>query len=103
MFQLRIFLVKFSLPIKIAKMRNEIISFTQHDKESLSKAFKRYKELLLRIPHHGLLDWLQLQTFYNRSSNTTRIVIDATTSGSLMEKNIEDACELPEEITTNAH
>ena len=84
-------------------MRNEIALFTQHGLESLYEEWERHKELLKRCPHHGLPDWLQLQTFYNGLTNDTRTLVDAATSGSLIGKNIEDAYKLLEEMVVNAY
>ena len=48
------FLMKYFLPIKNAKLRNEITSFHQLEDESLYEACERFKELLRRCPHHGI-------------------------------------------------
>ena len=65
---------------------------------------ERYKELLLkRCPHHELPNWLQLQTFYNGLMNDTRMLVDATTRGSLMGKSIKVAMELLKEMVTYAY
>ena len=52
------FLLKYFLPAKTAKLRNDISSFVQMDLETLYDAWERYKDLLRRCPHHGLLLWL---------------------------------------------
>lgn len=80
------FLAKFFPPSKTAKMRNDITIFVQYDMESLYEAWERYKDLLRRCPHHGLPIWLQVQTFYNGLSATTRTMIDAVAGGTLMGK-----------------
>ena len=97
------FLTKYFPPAKTAKMRNEIASFTQHELESLYEAWERYKELLRRCPHHGLPDWLQLQTFYNGMTIASRTLVDAAAGGSLMGKKLEDAYDLLEEMAANAY
>ena len=76
---------------KTKKIISEIASFTQHSLVSLYEAWERYKELLRKCPHHGLLDWVQLQTFYNGLTNETKTLVDVVVDGSLMEKNIENA------------
>ena len=70
-------------------MRNEIVCFTQHGLKSLYEAWERYKELLRRCPHHGLPNWLQLQTFYNGLTNETKMLVDVEVGRSLMVKNIK--------------
>ena len=40
--------------------------------EFFHEARKRSKELQCEFPHHGTLDWLLIQTFYNGSNNLGR-------------------------------
>ncbi|VVA24102.1 PREDICTED: LOW QUALITY PROTEIN [Prunus dulcis] len=46
------FLAKFFSPAKTAQLRNEIMTFTQFDKEQMYEAWERYKELLRKCPYH---------------------------------------------------
>ncbi|GKC50146.1 zinc finger, CCHC-type containing protein [Tanacetum coccineum] len=41
-----------------AKLRNDILMFQQHHGESLSEAWTRFKDLLQKVPHHGIDLWL---------------------------------------------
>ncbi|GJW25935.1 zinc finger, CCHC-type containing protein [Tanacetum coccineum] len=43
-----------------AKLRNDILMFQQHHGESLSEAWTRFKDLLQKVPHHGIDIWLQV-------------------------------------------
>ncbi|KAJ4717050.1 DNA-directed DNA polymerase [Melia azedarach] len=95
------FLAKFFPPAKTAKLRNDIATFTQFDMESLYEAWERYKEMMRRCPHHGLPKWLQVQTFYNGLSCTTRTIIDAAANGALMSKTPDEAYQLLEEMASN--
>ncbi|XP_021279860.1 uncharacterized protein LOC110413413 [Herrania umbratica] len=95
------FLAKFFPPAKTAKMRNDITSFIQFDGESLYEAWERFKELLRRCPHHGIPDWLQVQTFYNGLVGSIKTIIDAAAGGALMSKNAVDAYNLLEEMASN--
>ncbi|GJW00429.1 hypothetical protein Tco_1555680 [Tanacetum coccineum] len=45
--------------IRTAKLRNDILMFQQHQGESLLEAWTRFKDLLLKVPHHGIDLWLQ--------------------------------------------
>ncbi|GJY51971.1 hypothetical protein Tco_0442818 [Tanacetum coccineum] len=58
--------------IRIVKLRNDILMFQQHLEESLSKAWTRFKDLLQKVPHHGIDLWLQVQIFYDRANLVTR-------------------------------
>ncbi|KAJ4723309.1 DNA-directed DNA polymerase [Melia azedarach] len=69
--------------------------------ESLSEAWERYKDMLRRCSHHGLPSWLQVQTFYNGLSCTTRTMIDAAAGGALMSKTPDEAYQLLEEMASN--
>ncbi|GJY06963.1 MAK10-like protein [Tanacetum coccineum] len=54
------FLAQFFLPGRTAKLRNDILMFQQHHGESLSEAWTRFKDLLQKVPHHGIDLWLQI-------------------------------------------
>ncbi|GJZ24448.1 MAK10-like protein [Tanacetum coccineum] len=46
-------------PGRTAKLRNDILMFQQH--LSLSEAWTRFKDLLQKVPHHGIDLWLKLR------------------------------------------
>ncbi|GKA10355.1 zinc finger, CCHC-type containing protein [Tanacetum coccineum] len=54
------FLAQFFPPGRTAKLRNDILMFQQHHGESLSEAWTRFKDLLQKVPHHGIDRWLQI-------------------------------------------
>ncbi|GKC86572.1 MAK10-like protein, partial [Tanacetum coccineum] len=54
-------LAQFFPPERTAKLRNDILMFQQHHGESLSEAWTRFKDLLQKVPHHGIDLWLQLR------------------------------------------
>ncbi|GJQ95237.1 zinc finger, CCHC-type containing protein [Tanacetum coccineum] len=51
------FLAQFFPPGRTAKLRNDILMFQQHHRESLSEAWTRFKDLLQKVPHHGIDLW----------------------------------------------
>ncbi|GKC53235.1 MAK10-like protein [Tanacetum coccineum] len=53
------FLAQFFPPRRTAKLCNDILMFQQHHGESLSEAWTRFKDLLQKVPHHGIDLWLQ--------------------------------------------
>ncbi|XP_017981014.1 PREDICTED: uncharacterized protein LOC108663036 [Theobroma cacao] len=67
----------------------------------LLQACERFKELLRRCPHHEILDWLQVQTFYNGLVESIKTTIHAAAGGALMSKNVVDAYNLLEEMASN--
>ncbi|GJV80423.1 zinc finger, CCHC-type containing protein [Tanacetum coccineum] len=52
------FLAQFFPPRRTAKLRNDILIFQQHKGESLSESWTRFKDLLQKVPHHGIDLWL---------------------------------------------
>ncbi|GJT83230.1 hypothetical protein Tco_1057572 [Tanacetum coccineum] len=48
------------------------LMFQQHQGESISKAWNRFKDLLQKVPHHGIDLWLQVQIFYEYVNRDTR-------------------------------
>ncbi|GJR09480.1 hypothetical protein Tco_0792132 [Tanacetum coccineum] len=44
--------------------------------ESLSEAWTRFKDLLQKVPHHGIDLWLQVQIFYDHVTPATRRTIN---------------------------
>ncbi|GJX33832.1 putative reverse transcriptase domain-containing protein [Tanacetum coccineum] len=59
------FLAQFFPLGRIAKLCNDILMFQQHHGESLSEAWTRFKDLLQKVPHHGIDLWLQVEIFYD--------------------------------------
>ncbi|GKA60229.1 zinc finger, CCHC-type containing protein [Tanacetum coccineum] len=48
------FLAQFFPPGRTAKLRNDILMFQQHQGESLSETWTCFKDLLQKVPHHGI-------------------------------------------------
>ncbi|XP_010247916.1 PREDICTED: uncharacterized protein LOC104590859 [Nelumbo nucifera] len=94
-------LSKYFPPSKTAKMRNDITTFSQQDGESLYESWERYKELLRKVPHHGLLIWLQVQIFYNGLTEANKTIMDVAAGGSINNKTPEVAHALIEEMAAN--
>ncbi|GJZ33555.1 MAK10-like protein [Tanacetum coccineum] len=92
------FLAQFVPSGRTTKLRNEILMFQQHQGESLSKAWTRLKELLQKLPHHGIDLWLQVQIFYDYVNPATRRTIDQS-AGKLYEKNVEESWALLEDLS----
>nr|GEV93684.1 zinc finger, CCHC-type [Tanacetum cinerariifolium] len=84
------FLAQFFPPKKNAKLCNDILMFQQHQGESLSEAWTRFKELLQKVPHHGIDLWLQVQIFYD----ATRRTIDQSAGRKLRDRNAKESWAL---------
>ncbi|KAL0367598.1 UNVERIFIED_CONTAM: hypothetical protein Sradi_3649900 [Sesamum radiatum] len=96
------FLTKYFPPTKTAKMLNDITSFVQLDRESYD-AWERFKSMLRKCPHHELLLWSQVQTFYNGVTLANRVTIDAAAGGTIMKKLPSEAFNIIYEIATNQY
>ncbi|GKB43310.1 zinc finger, CCHC-type containing protein [Tanacetum coccineum] len=59
------FLAQFFPSGRTTKLRNDILMFQQHQGESFTEAWTRFKDLLQKVPHHGIDRWLQIQIFYD--------------------------------------
>nr|GEW32529.1 auxin transport protein BIG [Tanacetum cinerariifolium] len=70
------FLIQLFPLIRTTKLRNDILMFQQHHGESLSEAWTRFRDLLQKVPHHGIDLWLQVQIFYDHVILITRRTID---------------------------
>ncbi|GKD69077.1 zinc finger, CCHC-type containing protein [Tanacetum coccineum] len=92
------FLALFFPPGRTAKLRNDILMFQQHHGESLSKAWTRFKDLLQKVPHHGIDLWLQVQIFYDHGNPVTRRTIDQSTGGKHHDLNAKESWELLEDL-----
>ncbi|GJR25021.1 hypothetical protein Tco_0973548 [Tanacetum coccineum] len=68
-------------------------------RESLSEAWTCFKDLLQKVPHHGIDLWLQIQTFYDHVSFHLKREIDHVAGGKLHDKNAKECWEIIESLT----
>ncbi|GJY07746.1 zinc finger, CCHC-type containing protein [Tanacetum coccineum] len=76
---------------RTTKLRNDILMFQQHQEESLSEAWTHFKDLLQKVPHHGIDLWLQVQIFYDHVNLATRRTINYLANGKLHDKNAKES------------
>ncbi|GJV32528.1 hypothetical protein Tco_1392928 [Tanacetum coccineum] len=72
--------------------------FQQHHEESLSKAWTHFKDLLQKVPHHGIDLWLQVQIFYDHVNPVTRQTINQSAGGKLRDLNAEESWAFLEDL-----
>ncbi|GJV90460.1 hypothetical protein Tco_1538273 [Tanacetum coccineum] len=72
--------------------------FQQHQGESLYDAWTRFKNLIQRVPHHGLNLWSLAQFFYDHVNRYTQIDIDYAPYGNLRRLSAEEAWETIEDF-----
>lgn len=92
------FLAQFFLPGRTTKLRNDILMFQQHQNESLYEAWTRFKDLLQKVPHHGIDLWLQVQIFYDHIDLSMRRAIGQSAGGKLRDLSAEQSWELIEDL-----
>ncbi|GJY16436.1 hypothetical protein Tco_0386858 [Tanacetum coccineum] len=77
--------------------QNNILMFQQHQGESLYDAWTRFKNLIQRVPHHGLNLWSLAQFFCDHVNRYTQIDIDYAAGGNLRRLSAEEAWETIED------
>ncbi|GJW14813.1 zinc finger, CCHC-type containing protein [Tanacetum coccineum] len=88
---------------RTAKLRNDILMFQQHQGESLSEAWTRFKDLLKKVPHHGINRWLQIQFFYDHVSFYLKCELDRAADGKLRDKNADESWEIITNLSLYDH
>ncbi|GJX58928.1 hypothetical protein Tco_0290318 [Tanacetum coccineum] len=66
--------------------------------KSLSEAWSHFKDLLQKVPHHGIDLWLQVQIFYDHVNPVTRQTIDQSAGGKIRDHNDEESWALLEDL-----
>ncbi|GJW26595.1 zinc finger, CCHC-type containing protein [Tanacetum coccineum] len=92
------FLAQFFPPRRIAKLRNDILMFQQHPRESLSEVRTRFKDLLQKFAHIDINRWLQIQIFYDYVPFHLKCEIDRAAGGKLRDKNADESWEIIENL-----
>ena len=69
--------------------------------ESIPEAWERLKGYIFTHPHHGMDEWLMLQSFYNELTTTSRAHLDAAAGGAYLDLTIAKATALIEKIVSN--
>ncbi|XP_021998433.1 uncharacterized protein LOC110895424 [Helianthus annuus] len=98
------FLGKYFPPAKTARLRSMIQEFRQKEGESFYETWERFKELLLKCPHHGFEDWALVEKFYYGVTPATRNMLNTTAGGNLMTaKTPEECMDMFEDIAMSSY
>ena len=95
------FLAKFFPLGKTNALRGRISSFQQTGMESIPEVWERLQEYILACPHHGMDEWLMLQSLYNRIMTTSRDHLDAAARGAYLDLTIAKDTTLIERMVSN--
>ncbi|KAJ9552285.1 hypothetical protein OSB04_016330 [Centaurea solstitialis] len=82
---------------KAHKIRAEIRNFKQ-GKDSLVKAWGRYKSLFLVFPNHGIDDREMIDVFYAGLTNDSRLRLDSSCGGIFPYKTVKEARKLLDDM-----
>jgi hypothetical protein len=63
------------------KRKSEILSFKQHESETLCEAYERFKLLMRRCPNHSIDAMEQMQLFTAGMKMQHRMILDAQLVG----------------------
>nr|GEW57411.1 reverse transcriptase domain-containing protein [Tanacetum cinerariifolium] len=85
-----IFINDFFPPSRTTNLRNEISNFQQRFDESFHEAWDRCKDLLCACPHHGFIEFHQLDTFYNALNSADQDSLNSAAGGNLLERRTQD-------------
>ncbi|KAL4273391.1 hypothetical protein GQ457_13G013790 [Hibiscus cannabinus] len=73
----------------------------QEDDEAMHEAWERYRDLFRRCPMHGLPEWTQVSIFYNSVNTPTRMMLDASANGTLLDKPPRESQEILDKFAQN--
>ncbi|XP_050944059.1 uncharacterized protein LOC127150395 [Cucumis melo] len=96
------FLEKFFPASRANNIRKEIYGIRQAFGESLSKYWKRFKELCASFPHHHISDPSLIQYFHSGLLSFDRNTIDVVAGGALADKTPTEARELISRMVENS-
>ncbi|XP_071939793.1 uncharacterized protein [Coffea arabica] len=76
-------------------------TFLSTERRDIVRRLGALSGITTKIPHHGLPDWLIVQTFYNGLTYPTKTHVDAAAGEALMGKSAKEAQQLIEEMAAN--
>ena len=59
----------------------EIANFYQDEQENFYESWERFKDLILKCPHHGFETWRLVQYFYNGLTQKNHNMIESMNGG----------------------
>ncbi|KAG7557020.1 Retrotransposon gag domain [Arabidopsis suecica] len=92
------FLAKFFSNSWSARLRNEISGFNQKNAETFYEAWERFKGYQTQCPHHGFSKASLLSTLYRGVLPKNRMLLDTTSNGNFLNKEVEEGWELVENL-----
>ncbi|KHN07711.1 hypothetical protein glysoja_045476, partial [Glycine soja] len=75
--------------------------FSHRSDEPLYETWERFKSLLRRYPNHSFDDAAQLHIFYSGLKPQTKMILDASTGGTMMSMSPKEAIVIIDVIAPN--
>ncbi|GJW41553.1 hypothetical protein Tco_0067398 [Tanacetum coccineum] len=75
--------------------RNQLLVFQQHQDESLYDSWTRFKDIIQKVPNHGLSIWTLIEIFLKHLDSLSRHIINLTAEGDLRKFSDIGAWEVP--------
>ncbi|XP_058767248.1 uncharacterized protein LOC131640898 [Vicia villosa] len=97
------FLSRFFSHNRFMDAKTAIATFTQAANETLCEAWERYKSMLRKCPNHGFDNLSQIHIFRNGLLPQPKLLLDATSGGSLLAKSAEEAATIINKMALTNH
>lgn len=94
----RVFLTKFFSISRTAKLRSEISGFQQHNLETFSDAWERFKGYITQCPHHGFSKESLSSTFNRGALPTVRDMLNTASNGNFLSRSEHEGMQLGENL-----
>jgi hypothetical protein len=83
---------------KTNTLHREITDFAQKEHEKFYESWEKFKDLLLRCPHHGFETWRLVQYFYNGLTQSNHNMIESMNGGSFLSLTHSDAFDFLDKL-----
>jgi hypothetical protein len=98
---MRAFMKEYYSSGKTQSLRNKIATFAQYPTETILEAFEHFNEYTRAVPHHKFPKEDLVQKFYQGLTMASRMIIDASAGGSIIELTPTQAFTLFKKVTDN--
>ncbi len=96
------FLAKYNPATRISNLRQQICSIRQEEDERFHSYWERFNNLVARCPQHQIPDNLLLTHFYEGLLEQQRNLVDASSNGTIFNKNPDEIRTLFNTMATNS-
>jgi hypothetical protein len=86
---------------KTQSLHNKIATFAQYPTKTISEAFEHFNEYTQAVPHHKFQKEDLVQKFYQGLTMASRMIIDASAGGSIIELTPTQAFTLFKKVVDN--